>query len=1101
MAADNITVLFTDMVDSTATAASMSPENADEHRRRHFAILRKAIAEADGEEVKNLGDGVMIVFRSATAALSCAVEMQRGIEIDNRNRDRPVGLRAGLSGGEVTTEDGDYFGDPVIEAARLCGLCNGGQILAADIVRLTAGRRNEHPCVAIGEQMLKGLPYPVDTVEVTWAPVAGAGANGPELPPRLAIRPDAGFVSRVTELDMIHDAYKRVTAGEGTEVVLVAGEAGQGKTTMVAEAARRTFESGALVLFGRAEEDLSAPYKLFSEALTFMVKQATEEQLMTAVGDHGPELTRLIPALSARLPGLARSSASDADTERYLLFAAVLSTFVELSKDLPIVLVLDDLQWADQSGLQLLVHLVSSAQPMRLLILGTYRDDELAASHPLMEALAALWRQPRVSRIDLSGLDEQGVESLLAAGAGYALDDEATALAQLIHRDTDGNPFFVTELLRHLADAGQISVDPTRGWIAQTDLSQITMPNSLREVIGMRVGRLGPDAERLLWTAAVMGLDFDFSVLALATSTSEDVLLDTLDRAASAALVYEVTEVAGQFRFRHALIQRTLYDGIGATRRGVLHRQVAVAIEDFHAGRVERQAGELARHWSKTGRPADLATAVTYAKQAADEALTGLAPDIAHTYYAQAIALRAELPTADPVLDLDLQIGLGNAQRKTGDPAFRQTLLDSCRTALALDECERLLAAATTNSRGWASAIGTVDHERVEVLEATLEQLDADSTDRALVLAALCKELSYGTSLERRRALGDEAAAIAMASDDDAMAVRVLNDLALPLAVPQLLTDSLGRTEAALVRAERLGDPVLLFFASVWRAQTLGLAADLAGRDHFTARAGAMAERLGEPTLLWSDLNNRVVCALSRGDLEEADEITQAALALGTESGQPDADRYFSVEQMVLCLQRGILGELGELIEATMSEMPGLAATGGAALALSHLEGDRFQAAERMLDELGAQNYEMPIDQAWLTGLVDYADIAIERRLVRHAGPMREILLPWADLFACTGTTVQGCIAHYLGGLAMVLEDFDEAERSFMQADEFNRAVGGKFFIARTDLWWGQLSAARSDRPDLEAARTRLTASYRLAIEQGYAKVASRAAASLKQLG
>src|SRR5438552_9079786 len=161
------------MVGSTALASSLAADAADELRREHFSILRQTIAEAGGTEVKNLGDGLMVVFGSASASLSCAVGMQQGVERDNRGREQSVGLRVGLSIGEVSREDDDYFGDPVIEAARLCARCESGQVLAADMVRGMAGRRGRHVCRPLGELSLKGLPDPVATVEVAWEPVGG----------------------------------------------------------------------------------------------------------------------------------------------------------------------------------------------------------------------------------------------------------------------------------------------------------------------------------------------------------------------------------------------------------------------------------------------------------------------------------------------------------------------------------------------------------------------------------------------------------------------------------------------------------------------------------------------------------------------------------------------------------------------------------------------------------------------------------------------------------------------------------------------------------------------------------------------------------------
>src|SRR3954451_9896091 len=190
MSTEAVVILFTDVVGSTELAMAHTPDRADDVRRSHFSVLRQALAEAGGTEVKNLGDGLMVVFGSASAALAAAVAMQQGVERDNRGRADGVGLRVGLSGGEVSREDDDYFGDPVVEAARLCAGCESGQVLAADIVRLIAGRRSRHECRALGMLNLKGLPDPVATVEVAWEPVGWAdAATSIALPGRLAVRP------------------------------------------------------------------------------------------------------------------------------------------------------------------------------------------------------------------------------------------------------------------------------------------------------------------------------------------------------------------------------------------------------------------------------------------------------------------------------------------------------------------------------------------------------------------------------------------------------------------------------------------------------------------------------------------------------------------------------------------------------------------------------------------------------------------------------------------------------------------------------------------------------------------------------------------------
>ena len=352
------------------------------------------------------------------------------------------------------------------------------------------------------------------------------------LPARLAVRPAVGVIGRGAESQAIADAYKRVAGGEGREVLLVSGEAGLGKTTLVAEAARVAFGEGACVLFGHCEEDLATPYQFFAEALGYYVSHAPVDQLLSHVEAQGSELARLVPALSRRVQDLPASKATDTDAERYLLFSAAVGLLAMVSEHQPVVLVLDDLQWADKGSLLLLRHLTAAEHGMRVLVLATYRDSELAHADALRETLGVMRRHSGVSGVALAGLDDSSVVSFLEAAAGHTLDDAGVGLAHAVYRETDGNPFFVSEVLRHLRETGAISQDATGRWVAGDSLETLALPDSVREVIGGRVVRLGREAERVLSLAAVIGRDFDLDVLARTAKTPEDEVLDILDAAA-----------------------------------------------------------------------------------------------------------------------------------------------------------------------------------------------------------------------------------------------------------------------------------------------------------------------------------------------------------------------------------------------------------------------------------------------------------------------------------------------------------------------------------------------------------------------------------------
>ncbi|HXN59886.1 MAG TPA: AAA family ATPase [Acidimicrobiales bacterium] len=1100
MTTENVAILFTDIVGSTELSQRLSAEDADEVRRGHFAVLRQAVAESGGTEVKSLGDGLMIVFASASAALMCAVAMQQGVEQNNRGEAEAIGLRVGVSMGEVSREEGDYFGDPVVEAARLCAVCESGQVLATDVLRLIAGRRSRIECLPVGGLELKGLPGSVETVEVLWEPVGGSIEVGAiPLPGRLAIRPDMGVVGRDAEAESVADTYKRVAGAGGREVVLVSGEPGLGKTTLVAEASRTAFDAGAMVLFGHCEEDLATPYQLFAEALGHYVTHAPEDQLLAHVAAHGSELARLVPALASRLPDLPSTKATDADTERFLLFAAVVGLFATTSEHRPIVLVFDDLQWADKGSLFLLRHLAGSDVPMRLLILGTYRDSELSHADALIETLAALRRLNGVARIDLDGLDDAGVIALMEAAAGYELDDDAVGLAHAISRETDGNPFFVSEVLRNLVENGTIAQNEEGRWVAEESLDAIALPDSVREVIGARVLRSGKDAERVLSVAAVIGRDFDLDLLARATKTSEDDLLDILDDAAVSALVREVVDT-GRYSFAHALIQHTLYEDLGHNRRARAHRQVAEALEDLCNGRPGARIGELARHWIAATHPIDLTKAVDYTRQAGDAALAALAPADALRYYAQALDLYLQATDPDPVLGLDLAIGLGTAQRQTGDPAFRETLLGAARRAADLDDAERLVAAVLANNRGFLSTIGAIDAEQVEVLEMALDRLPTDCPERALVLATLCSELLAGSTHERRQSLADEAISIAKSSGDDAITLRVLNSVLLPLLVPSQLEPSLARTADALLRAGRVGDPVQLYWAACWRGDTTARAGDIDEMDGCIEIMGSLAEQLDQPMFNWVLAQWHATRALIAGDTERAEQWATEALQIGADSGQPDAAVVFGMQFMMVSLQRGTLGELIPLIERRIAESSDVSGIVAAILAVAYVEADRTQDAARLLKEFAGAEFDLPMGMVWLTAMVDFADAAIECRDPRYAGLLFDQLAPWADHMATTGTTAEGPVSHYVGGLATVLGRYDDADAYFAKSAAFSDRIGAKFFAARTDLLWGRMLAERGAPGDIEKALRLLADAQMAGATHGYENVERRASAALERL-
>ncbi|WP_267304851.1 BTAD domain-containing putative transcriptional regulator [Mycobacterium barrassiae] len=747
-----VTFLLTDIEGSTA-AWEAQPDAMAVALARHDEIVEQVVTSRGGRLVKTRGEGdaTFSVFDRPSAAAAAAIQLQEAIGHEPWALAQPMRVRVALHTGEVELRDGDYFGRAVNRAARLRSLAAGGQILCsgatAELVIDTLA--DDVVLADLGIRQLRNLARPEHVFELRLEAADDAPAQPSEPPiqrPALpAVLTGAGpFVGRGRELAGLLAAWQS-TLAVGTQAVLVAGEPGVGKTRLAGEWSRQAYEQGAVVLYGRCDEDLGAAYQPFAEALRSLVPCLGAKRLRALRGVEA--LLPLVPGLTEVVPDLPTPPRSDPDTERYALFDAVVALVAAASASAPVVLILDDLHWAAKPTLLLLRHLLRFGEHARVQIVGTYRSTDLDRSHPLAAMLADLHRDGSATRLALGGLDEDDVTAYVVE-AGYDDEELARALASV----TGGNPFFLIEALRHVDESGG-RWDPS------------TLPQGVREAVSRRLSRLPEETNKALAAAAVVGSRFP---LALVESVVGTDLIDAFDEACKAGIVIE--EPGGRYRFNHALVRQSLLAELASVRRMRLHQKIAATLEAEAGADDDELLAELAYHYFECAWAGNAAKAVEYCRRAADQAMARLAYEGAADLFDKAlhaleeldeelpdrVALQAELLVArcEALLAAGDVVSAAGAvaqlQRAAGDSvrlAAWGTCFDGELSMLTeperLDEIEAAVAAAAEKLAGLEDAAGEAKAHTVRAMcLARLGRIgDAETAlDQALTAARRAHE-------------------------------------------------------------------------------------------------------------------------------------------------------------------------------------------------------------------------------------------------------------------------------------------------------------------------------------------------------------------------
>jgi DNA-binding CsgD family transcriptional regulator/tetratricopeptide (TPR) repeat protein len=1062
MSTSTTSIVFTDIVGSTALRARIGEEVADRLFRDHERSLGQVVAAGSGRVVKTGGDGLMAAFDSATDAVLAAVAIQQRIA----QSFPELSIRVGIATGDVSWEDDDCFGMPVVTAARLQAKANGGQIIASALVCLLAGERSGATFRALGSFELSGLNAPVEAFEIDWSPIAEALPNdgfAPRLPGALAVEPAFGFVGRETEWSELAAAWQRAVEGE-RRIVLIGGEAGAGKTRLAFEFARRCAEQGAAVVLGVCDAELGLPSQPWVQVLEQLIR-ALPVEVMQGFGDEISEISALVPEFDRFASETRRSRTVDPQTEQYRLFQAVASFLAAVAAVRPMVVIADDLHWADSQTLALLRHIARSAEPARLLIIGTFRDTDDEITDPLASCLADLRRVDAVGRLRLAGLDRAHITRFLAELIGHELDEGLLALSRALADRSGGNAFYVSELWRHVVSNGTV-VCVNGTWVVHDGKGAIGgVPDSVREVVTHRLDRLSPAARSLIEVAAISGLRVEFPVLVHATGLAKDDVGSILDELLRSKFLVEI-EGAGlpSFEFAHSIVRETVERTVTSTSRARVHRSLGLALEVVYQTDRRPVLADLARHFVAAARLGTEEKALQYCRLAAAQAVRSGAHDAACVH----LSLARELAVADSEEAIEVLLDLGTANSRAGDIGQSVEILASAfDAARRTGRVEQAGRAALGLGESYALS-GAQSEAPVEVTRAALALFEPDDSPTRLRLqASLARALALagGQGDEARRA-ADEAVAAARLHGDDELVLNALlcrnhtvqhdalacfNNAAEACEISASLGDAWSYCYArhTLARA-------LLFFGRV--EESAAVARDLAvvtKRERFV-RFGHYAA------------NHEVLLALIAGRFGEAERLANEVHEFGLANGIESADGVYGVHMYAIRREQGRLREVASVVRLVAADDSGEPMWRPGLVALYADIGMFDQARQQFADLALNQFAVIPRDSMWPSCLTFLAEACITLGDVDRAGMLYEELKPFAGLTLMAAFTVNfGPAERLMGGLAALLGDRVAAERHFRAALDLAERSGSPVWRAHVQADW---VAVLGDRDGMLAA-------------------------------
>ena len=890
---------------------------------------------------------------------------------------------------------------------------------------------------------------------------------------------------------MLHQLIGAALGGHG-RLALVAGEPGVGKSRLAAEIGDEAQARGMRMLIGHCVQMSGAPpYLPYVEIIEQAISNPRSPlALREALGDVAAEIARIAPALRRVFPDIPPPIELPAELSRRYVWNSLSEFLGRAAQGQPLLLVLEDLHWADDSTLLLTEYLAPLLPEMPVLVLGTYRDIEVDLQHPLARVIGQLGSRGLIEQLTLRRLSYDGLRAMLQALAGQPAPEQ---LARMIDRETDGNPFFVEEVYLHLVESG-VLLDEHGRVRPDLRLDEGSVPESIRLVLGQRLDRLAVSTRDVLVAAAVSGRAFASDLVGDVAGADQAVLLEAFDEAERARLVAPGKD-PGQLMFSHELIRQTLLSGVSAVKRERLHQRAARAISRRFSDDLEAHAGDLAYHLSRAGGFGDRSSLVRYLTIAGERAYDAAAFDDAVGHFEHALSL---VPADDQLGHAQLLERLAMALRSVGRWADALgTMNDALDRYQALGQVEAIgrLGWAMVNQLVWTARFV----EGVQVGQRTLAALgNTVSADKVRLLSALAFAISVG---------GDYAAATAMFNQARALAEQVGNERAMADVLHMQTIHHFVYAEFAEgVRVGLLAAEMFERESALWdlcSVQAFVIFEDgyLGSREQATRladKALALAERLGHLGAAFLVLSDRIRVAAMIGDLPQVEALGPQIVDIGERGGLPW--RYFGHLYLGLAAHRRGNAERAEahLRNAVELEPQGAFAGQSAAVLARHLA--FYGRADEVMELFESARSNLPsLDRVNGMGswscLLNFVEAFYLCGLNEEAAALSPLLGGLLE-YDKRWISYDGRLAATRHALAAAaVRRWEEAERHFGIAREVAEHIGNRVELADLCRLHARMLLDRGSPGDHERAAEMLQealSAYRAFGMPGYAAEAER---------